>query len=77
MDTVEFEVSPKNKGTCMLLCAIGLIGIGGVHDFYLGRAGMGIIKFLTGNFLVIGTIVDLIHLSKGTYRDSDGRLVMK
>lgn len=29
----------KSKGICMALCIIGFFGIGGLHDFYLGRIG--------------------------------------
>jgi TM2 domain-containing membrane protein YozV len=29
----------KSKGLCIILCLCGLVGLGGLHDFYLGRIG--------------------------------------
>jgi TM2 domain-containing membrane protein YozV len=29
----------KSKGMAIFLCCFGFIGIGGLHDFYLGRKG--------------------------------------
>ena len=69
------NTSSKKKGTAMILCAIGLFGPAGLHEFYLGRAGWGIIKFITWNFIWIGTIIDLIRLGSGSYKDSDGKSI--
>jgi len=61
--------SDKSKQTALILCAIGFVGIGGLHDFYLGRIGGGIIKLITINWFFIGTIVDIIKIANGTYKD--------
>ena len=61
--------SEKNKKTALLLCFIGL---GGIHDFYLGRISSGIIKLITINWFLFGTIIDLIKLLSGGYRDNAG-----
>ena len=65
--------SDKNKKTAMLLCCIGFLGIGGIHDFYLGKIGSGIIKFCTANWFLIGTVIDLIKISTGGYTDNSGQ----
>lgn len=65
--------SDKSKKTAMILCCIGFAGVGGLHDFYLGRIGKGIIKLLTANWFLIGTIVDLITISTGGYKDNSGQ----
>ena len=64
--------SDKSKKTAMWLCLLGFIGIGGIHDFYLGKIGAGIIKLITANWFFIGTIVDLINITSGSYRDNAG-----
>lgn len=64
--------SDKSKKTAMLLCCIGFIGIGGIHDFYLGNYGKGIIKLFTINWFMLGTILDLIKITSGGYKDNSG-----
>ena len=65
--------SDKSKKTAMILCAIGFFGFGGLHDFYLGKIGAGFIKLITLNFLMIGTIIDLIKIVSGSYLDNSGQ----
>lgn len=43
------------------LALIGLFGIAGVHRFFVGHIGMGILYFLTAGLCFIGTIVDMIN----------------
>lgn len=61
----------KSKGMAMFLCCFAFIGIGGLHDFYLGRKGMGIAKLLTIDFFWIGLFFDLKNLHNGTYPNLD------
>lgn len=64
--------SDKSKKTAMILCALGFLLFGGLHDFYLGNIGKGFIKFFTLNYLLIGSVVDIIKLANGTYLDGAG-----
>lgn len=64
--------SDKKKKTTLILCSIGFLGLGGLHDFYLGRIGSGIVKIVTLNWFLIGTIIDLVEITTGTYRDGTG-----
>ena len=57
----------KDKNVTIILCCLGFIGLGGIHDFYLGNIGAGIIKLFTWNWFFIGTIIDLIRISKNEY----------
>lgn len=66
------RLSPKNKGTAIFLCCLGFIGLGGLHRFYVGKKISGIIYFCTFGWFFIGTIVDLVQLSKGKATDSNG-----
>lgn len=65
--------SDKSKGTALGLCCLGFVGIGGIHDFYLGNYGKGLIKLFTINLALIGTILDLIKIASGGYRDNSGQ----
>lgn len=65
--------SDKSKKTAMTLCLIGFLGIGGLHDFYVGKIGAGLIKLLTANWFFIGTIIDLIKIASGGYLDNSGQ----
>ena len=64
--------SVKKTKTTLILCSIGFLGLGGLHDFYLGRIGSGIVKIVTLNWFLIGTIIDLVKITTGTYRDGTG-----
>lgn len=69
--------SDKNKKTAMGLCCLGFIGIGGIHDFYLGNYGKGIIKLVTVNWFMVGTLLDLIKIASGGYKDNSGAPLRK
>ena len=64
--------SDKSKSVTLGLCCLGFIGLGGIHDFYLGNYGKAIIKLITVNWFMIGTIVDVISIASGSYRDNAG-----
>lgn len=53
---------PKNKWAALALCCLGFFGLAGIHKFYEGKAGMGILYLLTGGLCAIGTVVDAITL---------------
>jgi hypothetical protein len=48
--------------TAYLLLIPSFFGIAGLHRFYLGRIGTGILWLLTGGLLGIGTILDLLYI---------------
>lgn len=53
---------PKNKWVALLLCCLGFLGFAGIHKFYEGKVGMGVLYLLTCGLCGIGTVVDLITL---------------
>lgn len=70
MNNYTTITSDKSKKTATMLCALGFLGFGGIHDFYLGKIGIGAIKFFTCNFFFLGTVYDIIKLATGGYRDN-------
>ena len=62
--------SAKDKLTALLLC-IFLGGIG-VHHFYVGRVGYGILYLFTFGLFGIGVVVDIILIATGSYKDQFG-----
>ena len=74
---METTTSHKSKQTTLILCLIGFVGLGGLHDFYVGKIGMGIVTLFTLNFFGIGTVIDLIKIAGGTYTDGAGVAIRK
>ncbi|MCT3000104.1 TM2 domain-containing protein [Propionibacterium freudenreichii] len=58
----------------MLLCIF--LGWLGVHRFYAGKAGTGIVWLLTAGCLGIGWIVDIIMIATGSFRDINNRPIL-
>ena len=67
------EPSPKNKIAALILCIF--LGALGIHRFYVGKIGTGIIWFLTGGCFIIGWIYDIIKIASGTFKDGAGRII--
>lgn len=57
----------KNKIVALLLAIF--LGWLGIHRFYVGKIGTGIIWFFTGGLFGIGWIVDIIVIAVGSFRD--------
>ena len=69
MSTVSGN-SEKSFVATLILCL--LLGYLGVHRFYVGKVGTGIIQLLTLGGLGIWTLVDLIVIATQKFEDSDG-----
>lgn len=63
---------PKERLVAIILCCVGFCGLSGLHRFYTGKIGTGVLWLLTGGCFLIGTIVDLIALLDGSFRDYYG-----
>ena len=66
-------VPSKSKITALLLC-IFLGGLG-VHRFYVGKIGTGIVWLLTGGVFGIGWLVDIIMIAVGKFKDKQGNIL--
>ena len=70
--TVDPNASPKSRLIALLLCIF--VGGLGIHRFYVGKIGTGVLWLLTAGCFGIGALVDLIMIACGTFTDSDGKL---
>lgn len=66
----------KKDWTTALLLSIFLGGLG-IHRFYEGKTGTGVLWLLTGGLFGIGALVDLIIIACGNFTDSEGKIVSK
>jgi TM2 domain-containing membrane protein YozV len=67
------EKSDKDWIVVLLLCFF--VGFLGVHRFFVGKIGTGVLMLLTGGGLGIWTLIDFIMIIVGKFGDSDGRLI--
>lgn len=65
--------SPKSKAVVLPLCIF--LGVLGVHRYYVGKIGTGVIWTLTAGFFGIGWIVDIFTVALGGFYDVNGYVV--
>ena len=68
-------MSSKSRTVAALLCFF--LGGLGIHRFYAGKTGTGIVWLLTLGCLEIGSLIDLIMIICGKFTDKDGKLIEK
>lgn len=61
-------VSDKNWLTALLLCIF--LGFLGIHRFYVGKGGTGVIWLFTAGVFGLGWIIDIVILITGGFTDS-------
>lgn len=64
------NTSSKSQLVAALLCFF--LGFLGIHRFYTGYIGWGILYLFTGGIFGIGVLVDFIRILIGSYTDKDG-----
>ncbi|MDH3214402.1 MAG: TM2 domain-containing protein [Myxococcales bacterium] len=62
--------SEKGFVPAVMLCFF--LGALGVHRFYVGKIGTGIVQLLTFGGLGIWALVDFIMLVTGNFKDGEG-----
>jgi TM2 domain-containing membrane protein YozV len=67
---LEKKMSGKSQLTALLLCIF--VGVIGVHRFYLGYTGIGILMLCTLGCCGIFTLIDLIRIITGDLKPKDG-----
>lgn len=69
------NVSPKSRLVALLLCFF--LGVLGIHRFYVGKVGTGILQLLTIGGLGLWTLIDLIMITVGSFTDKSGKFVFR
>lgn len=69
----EFTGDYSKKSGTVYACLCGLLGLFGVHKFYLGKVGTGVFYLLTAGGFGIGLIVDIFKAIFGAeIEDAEG-----
>ena len=68
------EKSPKSFVAAILLCFF--LGSLGIHRFYVGKIGTGILMLFTFGGFGIWQIIDFVIIACSQFRDKKGRLVL-
>lgn len=68
-------VSDKEWLVTLLLCFF--LGCFGVHRFYTGHIGIGVVQLLTLGGCGIWTLIDFIMIITGGLKDAQGRALKK
>ena len=72
--TINLDASSKSRLVALLLCIF--LGSLGVHRFYVGKIGTGIIWLFSAGCFGIGWIIDIIMIACGKMTDKDGNLIL-
>ncbi|MDG1536365.1 MAG: TM2 domain-containing protein [Candidatus Thalassarchaeaceae archaeon] len=75
--SVEVQVSESNWLMVLLLCILpAMLGINGIHRFMTGKIGTGLLMLFTLGGCGVWTLIDLIVIATGGYKDGYGRPVV-
>ena len=68
-------MSDKSRLVAAVLCFF--LGCLGIHRFYVGKIGTGVVWLLTLGCFEIGALIDLILILIGSFKDKDGNKIEK
>ena len=68
------DKSSKDWIVTLLLCSF--LGGFGVHRFYVGKVGTGILQLITLGACGVWTLVDFIMIALGNFTDPDGKRIL-
>lgn len=74
-DQNQLYVATTNKKKGVTLCLCIFLGYLGIHYFYVGKVGAGILYILTFGLFGFGWFVDIIRIACGRFKDNNGILI--
>ena len=66
-------ISHSSRWVAFILCFF--FGYLGIHRFYVGKTGTGVLYIFTGGLFTIGWLVDLIMIACGSFTDQYGAVL--
>jgi TM2 domain-containing membrane protein YozV len=72
-DTTATAGPASDKGFVPALLLCFFLGALGVHRFYVGKIGTGILMLITFGGLGIWAIIDFVMIAVGSFTDKEGR----
>lgn len=69
--TIQTE-QKSNKDFLAMILLCFFLGTFGAHRFYVGKIGTGVLMLLTLGGFGIWTLIDLIIIVTGNFKDKDG-----
>lgn len=67
------EISDKSFIATLLLCLF--LGTLGMHRFYVGKMGTGLLMFFTLGGLAIWALIDFFIIISSCFTDKDGKVI--
>ncbi len=74
VDQFGNPISPKSRLAAALLA--WFLGVFGIHRFYVGKVGTGILMIVTLGGLGIWALIDFIVILVGSFKDKEERLLL-
>jgi len=74
--SVNGMANNNSRWTILLVLTI-LFGWLGVHRFYVGKVGTGLIWLFTSGVFLIGWFVDIVQVTTGRFTDKSGRAIVR
>lgn len=69
--TTATQTGTKSWIAALLLCFF--LGVIGVHRFYVGKIGTGILQLITAGGLGVWVLIDFIMIIIGSFKDKQGQ----
>lgn len=72
-DALVVQQSSKSPAVASLLCVF--LGYFGVHRFYVGKIGTGVLQLLTFGGFGIWYLIDVVMIAFGEFKDAQGNKI--